>query len=509
MSEMIKTRLFSILFFVFLFVLILLQTYTHNTIDMDYWARLLQGNAFWQLGHILKIDPFSYTQTHLWLDHEWGSSVVFSFIHNTFGFNGVLIFRTIIVFLIFFFIYKTIKLNVSKINKPLLFLLFTFAMSAMPSLLHSGLRCHFFSFLFFTVYIYILENVRKTLNYKLLFILPVLMLIWANMHGGCVSGLGLIGLYLFGEYINKKEIKPYLYCLIVSLLMLFINPYGFDYVKFIFMATTMSRPFVTEWISPFQHPVWNFFLEFKLFYLASIFLTLYSFKKSNKDNTKFLVLLVCAFVSCKYIKNTPFFIIVSLIFLYKDICFEKIEKIKWVIILAIVFIFGLNVKSFFTERTFYLSQQPVKVVEFIDINNLRGNILAPFDMGSYIVYKLYPNNLIYMDGRYEEVYFDKEKKLIDKFYNAEEDYDLILNQEIKPDYIIVPTDAIVNDLMINNKQYKLIYQDENETLYSSVDKLKKMYILPTNRYYSFENAFKTKFNFTDEIILNGEKVIFK
>lgn len=509
MDGIIKTRLFSILFFVFLFVLISVQTYTFNTIDMDYWARLLQGNAFWQLGHILKTDPFSYTQTHLWLDHEWGSSVIFSLIHNTFGFSGILFFRSLIVFLIFIFLYKTIKLQKETINKPLLFLLFIFAMQAMPTLLQSGLRCHFFTFLFFTIYIYILESVRKTYNYKLLFSLPLIMLVWANVHGGCVAGLGILGIYLLGEYLNKKEIKPYLYCLIVTSLMLFINPYGFDYVKFIFMASTMSRPFVTEWISPFQHPVWNFLWEFKIFYFASILLTLYSFKKSNRDYTKFLVLLVCAFVSYKYIKNTPFFIIVSLIYLYSDICFSKLEKIKFIIILAIILIFGLNIKSFFTERTFYLSQQPVKVVEFIDLNNLRGNILSPFDMGSYIAYKLYPNNLIYMDGRYEEVYFDKEKKLIDKFYNSEQDYDLILKQEIKPDYIIVPTDAIVNDLMINNEQYKLIYKDENETLYSSVDKLKKMYVLPTNKYYSFENAFKTKFNFTDEIIINGQKVIFK
>ena len=152
MDGIIKTRLFSILFFVFLFVLVSVQTYTFNTIDMDYWARLLQGNAFWQLGHILKTDPFSYTQTHLWLDHEWGSSVIFSLIHNTFGFSGILFFRSLIVFLIFIFMYKTIKLQKETINKPLLFLLFIFAMQAMPTLLQSGLRCHFFTFLFFDIF---------------------------------------------------------------------------------------------------------------------------------------------------------------------------------------------------------------------------------------------------------------------------------------------------------------------------------------------------------------------
>ena len=69
-----------------LFLIILMFFY--NTIDMDYWARILQGNAFWQLGHILKTDCFSYTPTHIWLDHEWGSSVIFSFLQNNFSFKS-------------------------------------------------------------------------------------------------------------------------------------------------------------------------------------------------------------------------------------------------------------------------------------------------------------------------------------------------------------------------------------------------------------------------------------
>ena len=71
---------------------IALITLANNTIDPDYWARLLQGNAFWLNGIIMKEDIFSYTKTHHWIDHEWGSSVVFSFIQNNFGFIGILLF---------------------------------------------------------------------------------------------------------------------------------------------------------------------------------------------------------------------------------------------------------------------------------------------------------------------------------------------------------------------------------------------------------------------------------
>ena len=86
-------------FYFYMFIILALQTLAYNTIDHDYWARLLQGNAFWQFGSIMNKDPFSYTQTHLWLDHEWGSSIIFSFIQDNFGFIGILI--NIIIMLIF------------------------------------------------------------------------------------------------------------------------------------------------------------------------------------------------------------------------------------------------------------------------------------------------------------------------------------------------------------------------------------------------------------------------
>ena len=86
--------LFYILAFIFIYALALLN----NTIDMDFWARIIQGNAFWSLGYILKQDPFSYTQTHIWLDHEWGASVIFSFIQNHFGYLGITLFRSLLVF---------------------------------------------------------------------------------------------------------------------------------------------------------------------------------------------------------------------------------------------------------------------------------------------------------------------------------------------------------------------------------------------------------------------------
>ena len=144
MIKFIKNNFIHIYLLVFIAIIVL----SSNTIDMDYWARLLQGDAFWQLGHILKQDPFSYTKTHLWLDHEWGSSVIFSFIQNHFGFFGILFTRIILTFLIFYFVYKTICLKNQSVNKLFWVALASICVYAIPNIAFSGLRCHFFTFLY-------------------------------------------------------------------------------------------------------------------------------------------------------------------------------------------------------------------------------------------------------------------------------------------------------------------------------------------------------------------------
>lgn len=500
MKDFIKNNKTDLILYLFLAILLSVFVITYNTIDMDYWARLIQGNFFWHTGHILKEDIFSYTPTHKWLDHEWGSSIIFSFIQAHFGFNGIIFFRALILFFIFFLIHKTIKINFPKNNILLNFIYFTAIIYAVPTLTQSGLRCHFFTFLFFTLFLYILEKVRKTGKYKLLSILPLLMLFWANIHGGCVAGLGLIGMYSIGEILNKKPFKYYILTLFICLLMLFINPYGIDYVKFLFMASTMERPFVTEWISPFAHPYWQFMLEFKILYILNILLILLNIKNIKNDYTKYILLIICAFVSARYVKNTPFFIITSAVFLYEtlyDLINNFLENHKrkiYLLFCAFILLFPIK-ELFLSLPSFPISQQPIQAVEFFRINDLKCNILAPFDYGSYITYKLYPNNLIYMDGRYEEVYYNEQKILTDNFYNVKNNWQEILEPDTT-DYIIIPSNALLTDYMPQIKGYSLIYNDKTNCIYAKNNLIKQNYKIPSDDWkYYLNHAFDSNIEY--------------
>ncbi len=326
--EKILKNIKPVLFYITMFSFLFAMSCFFNGVDPDYWAKLLQGKAFFELGHILKQDPYSFMESPFWYDHEWGSSIVFYFIQSHFGWLGIIFLKSILLFLILFFIIQSIKLqNIKHTKTPYNIVIFFFILHSMYTLITSGIRCHYFTFMFFTMFIYMLELVRHKNKNLLLFLFPPIMLLWNNLHGGCVAGLGLIFLYAVGEFLNKKSFAKYIYTFLASSIMLFINPYGVNYVKYLISATTMKRPLIMEWQNPFLERKANELLKFKINYIIGFLLLLTSFvrtkiiNKKNIDYTKYLILIVTAYLSFKYIKHSPFFVITMSVFLYDEFYF--------------------------------------------------------------------------------------------------------------------------------------------------------------------------------------------
>ena len=93
--------------------------------------------------------------------------------------------------------------------------------------------------------------ILQTDNQKLLYILPFIIILWNNIHGGCVAGLGLFVFYIIGEFLDKKPIKKYLIALFFVAIVYLINPWGFDFIKFTIEGVFVDRSWISEWQSPF------------------------------------------------------------------------------------------------------------------------------------------------------------------------------------------------------------------------------------------------------------------
>jgi len=136
---------------------------------------------------------------------------------------------------------------------------------------------------------------------------------------------------------------------------------------------------------------------------------------------------------------------------------------------------------------------PLKEIEFIRLNKLEGNLLTSFGAGSYATYKLYPQNLIYMDGRYEEVYNEKELQLLKNFSLAKENgvellkehhTDIIIMEKMYPAYLVLKRD------------WDMIYEGDFSAVFIPKGTSKGGYRIPYNDIKYYQNThFLTDINF--------------
>lgn len=493
-----------IIFYVALFLYISTLSLISNVIDYDFWARLIVGKTFFQTGTLLNFDFQSFGPTRQWFDHEWGSSLVFYSILDNFGDTGIFVFKALIIFTTYFILtriillrrkhlYPSIKINPIK-EAPFNILFFILLIQSTLTIINSTIRCHLFSFLFFVIWLYVLEKSRLEHNNRILWVLPVSIIVWSNMHGGCFTGLGLLALYITGEFLNKKPVKPYIITFILSLAALFINPYGPKYVYFLFHAITLNRPTIAEWQPLFGGLYFDKLWKFK-FWGAGITILSWiilnrKYKNQTADNrkerliniyksldkTKAIVLIVIMLLSLKSIRVMPFFAFCAAAFLYDDIYQKVLNKKLPNIInnLKEIFLCALLLFSFiYTIKTTKIetiqSEYPYVEAEFLKINNLKGNVLANFHFGSFLAYKLYPNNYIFMDGRYEETYDpDLLKKLKKIFLNKEGWEKELYAQRI--DYAIIEKNqGKLAESLNNDKNWKLLLGSNDYLLFARSD----------------------------------------
>lgn len=510
-SEWVKKNLKPIIFYMVFFLFIFAFSTCATNYDYDFWARLIAGMGLVQTGHVLKQDFLSYTPTHIWFDHEWGSGVIFYLVHHFFSNAGILFLQVILIFLTFFFVSKTVELRKVKTTSAYNFLFYYFSFITINYIAGDLIRCQLFSFLFFAVFLYILELARNGKN-KPLWLLPIIMIFWNNVHGGCVSGIGLIVLYIAGEIINRKPVKKYILPFVLTVLVLPINPWGFEYLKFLFKANTMQRADIVEWWGLFSKYFVFEYLKFKFYALVlvmievSVVLRQLIKKNFEFDKTKFLVLAVTLYLAIAHVKLIPFAVIAMICFVYDDFysvfnfitrnIFNKIAIGKDIVIYGLILIFAFSHinKSVFDARLDW-AKYPILPIEFIRINEIKGNLLTNFGLGSYAGYKLYPNNKIFTDGRYEEVYYEDLMILLGNFYRLKPGWDEIL-KKYPPDVILIEKMYPVSAVLLRQKEWRAAFEDNNFLVFVRADKIKKSYKRPSdNIEYYKKTLFDTDIKF--------------
>ena len=495
-------RIKTFLFYLLILIFSIAYSIDQDLIDADFYSRLIQGRHVIETGVPMFNDIISYSKTHIWYDHEWLSSALFFLILTKFYTVGLTVFKGLICFFAIIIADFTFKLKNSEYRYRLAYIIIFMGLLALCGF-WGRLRCQHFTFLFYPLLIFLLEKVRLKYNSRAIYFIPLLMLFWLNTHGGCMYGIGIIGLYIIGEFLNKKQYLKYIYILVPSLLVYLINPWGVDFIGFMISTLGTNRSFIAEW-QPFWQVlnVLDAIIFYVFFYLFMLIVFLFHLIKTKKfDFTKILIVVLTAVIAVKYTKFHPLFLFSAFVFMYEDFKFI-LDKIKFklpinpvLILIVISYCMHFSIKTHWYPIT--ASLMPLQAMQFLRDNNLKGKILIDFEYSGYIAYRFYPDYTIHIDGRQEEVYTkDVIKENID-FWTLSGINPLNIVNKYMPDIILVQNkDECAELLLYGQDYYKLVYQDERYSVFLSPENVKFNYIYSNSiPDFSIDKFFDTSLNF--------------
>jgi len=249
--------------------------------DWDVWWHLKAGEWIWEHRAVPWHDPFSYmTAGRPWHVYYWLSEVLFYAVASTFGREALIGVRLALILATFAFVLHTVRSQGLGRSAGV-------GITGLAALLTFRLwneRPYLFSYLFMASTAYILFRLKRPSGRgrDLLWLLPPLFALWANLHIQFVYGLILLGAFTAGEWLGhllpRGDVEPVprakllrlagvaLLCAAATLL----NPYTWHlYTPVLTYATHEVAPgMIVEFFSPSFHYPFNFIL-LVLFALAA------------------------------------------------------------------------------------------------------------------------------------------------------------------------------------------------------------------------------------------------
>jgi hypothetical protein len=402
--------------------LIVLVSSFSKIADLDFWWHLKTGQMILQQKAFPHQDIYSFTVPgHEYIDHEWLFQVIQYCTYDLAGPAGITALKSFLLICIY-------CLNVYFLRKkkiPPLLCAGLLILSISGALIRFIERPELFTTLYLVLTYVLIDSYLESGRARILLFLPLLYLIWANTHAAVILGLFLQLTFLAGlvfesklatlnhpvNYsVHKSKLLWLAIILGLSLLVTGLNPYGYRMLKVPFELTKIIDSGILnnqEWQQPSP-------LLLPFFYACLIFsLTLQVAQFRRLHIVNFIFTAFLAYISLKYVRNVGIFCMMTplLVAPSLSILTPKTNLIRWgtlgaaagllfILLRAYPFEFGTGESSYF----------PDQITRFTREKNLRGNMLNSYGFGGYLIWKLFPERKVFIDGR-NEVYLPLLKRL--------------------------------------------------------------------------------------------------
>jgi hypothetical protein len=483
--------------------------------DGDTGWHLRTGEWIMAHGRVPHQDVFSYT--HLgkpWFAWEWLWDVCFGFLNQHFGLAAVVALSMLVICCTSAMLYRLV---LRKCSNPVLAIGVT-CLAAAGASIHWLARPHLFTLFFAVLFFGILDRahiesqngVAGPQTRKMLWLLPVLTVLWTNLHGGFVAGLILIAAYAGGglavallepapdnRRLMLKKVQPFLICGGLCALATLINPYGIGLHEHIvkYLMDPYYYEHITEFMSfNFSHPASKYVEPLMMLGVAAAGWNLY-----RRRFEYFLLLAGWLHLALHARRNVPLYSIIAAPLVAEAmVCWlrelRSAQVVEWVkslaqrfeesaasiaetdrlprLHLASAMAIGLVALLLFSPqapKTFQASQDPKEFpVEAANMLVRDGDdhIFTSDSWGGYLIYRLYPKAEVFIDGRSDFYGADFELKYA-AVVGAKYDWDQTLDH-YGAQTVLVPVEYSLASVLKENPRWRVVYDDKVAILFRLV-----------------------------------------
>ncbi len=448
-----------------LMLLGLLAMAARVAVDNDTWWHLRAGAWMLAERRILTFDAFSHTFAgQPWDYPAWLSQTALFLIYDQFSYAGLNLLTALCVTIAFGLVFAAApgRLGVRVAAVLLGGIASSVFWSARPQILSLVLSAAF---------LLVLQRFRQG-GRNHLWLLPPLMVLWANLHPGFAAGFIFLGLTLLGETVRaglgRQQWRAVVWLAAISgacLAALLLTPYGPDLILFPFktVAIGLLREHIQEWQSPNFH--WLAAQPF-IWLLLAVMAAL-GLARVRVDITDLALLSATAYLSLLAGRNIALFALVAppVLARHADALLTELgarfgpriaalsrpaqrplrlaNLLNWLILLLVAVAAALKVAYVASpdlNASLATRGMPVEATAFLAEQRPAGLLYNPYEWGGYLAWRLYPEYPIFVDGRtdlYSEEFFNDYLQLAGGAQDwsallERYDVDLVLTQPESP-----------------------------------------------------------------------------
>ena len=461
-------------------------------------------------------DQFSYTHAgKAWFAWEWLSDVFMAIVHKYLGLNGIALWANFTFALAFTLLFWWM---VRERGNLLVTLAFS-GLAGYAATVHWLARPHLFTLLLFLCWFMLLDYLQGQSKFDKSYVrwpewlLPLLMLLWVNLHGGFVVGLILLVIYALGNFLtslttsdcetatkSRFMAKYFARITVICLLVTTANPYGLRVHMHIFDSYLQSQELVdriTEFASPnFHMGVVKFFEVLlvvgivilgashrRLSFIESgliLFWThmalfsvrhipLYSlmiapiltrhlsaYLNSLEDDAKLTTRVSRSLAALNsYSRN-----LLTIENRFKGLAYPALTTL---VLIGLCFNQGNLLGTNLLNASFDPKAFPIGASHFIDQSLPPGNLFTTDYWGGYMIYRFYPRVKVFIDGR-SDMYSRDLLREYESLVNLEYSWKEVLSRhQIR--WILLPANYGLSTALKQLPEWQVVYDDHQAIIF--------------------------------------------